>query len=678
MSIGKYTLEAVLGEGGMGRVYLGQSLGGRKFAVKVIRPDRAHDPRSRARFRREVEVARRVGGVHTPAVDTADPDGETPWLATTYVPGPTLTSRIAQDGPLGLHGLARLGAGLAEALLAFHEAGVIHRDLKPDNVIMAPDGPYVVDFGIAYGPDSTRTASGLVSGTEGFTAPELFVSDELSPACDVFAFGVLLVHAAGGLPFGDARGEALRYRVQEGRTDVTAVPEELRPLAAACLAADPAARPSAEELLGALAPFSAPARTDAGATPDRMRRPSLAEPAPAPGVLRGSPVRGPGVDPGAATETAHGAGSPPVPRPAGGPDGRYLDFRKPPWRQAPGLSAAVCTLLAPSAALLSLGKPWPLALVCLPFAAIPAACAQAQSVRLLLAPDGVSFTRGVLVRVHERVPWEDVRSLELRLRGGPLLRVTTRNPPPSPAHDREVSTAPEPYTVHRVWVPAGARISASAELAGTPRSAATSLAAGLALFAPDVPVQPLERARKPRTADPHVLSARPRATRTVLTTLLACGQLTAAWSTHPAWAALGANAAVWALLIRAVRARPWRVHLNHRGLRVRGRRRTGRRVAANLPWSDVDRTWHVRTGRRNELHLLLRANAPVPPGLRGEPHPDGVRLRIPLDAALDPDTCAERIGRYAPPRAGAASADGLAAVPAAGTGAPPAETRRPN
>ncbi|MGW7436038.1 serine/threonine-protein kinase [Streptomyces sp. NPDC054849] len=646
-SIAEYTLEQVLGEGGMGRVYLGRSRGGRHVAVKVVRPDRLHDPRSRARFRREVDVARRVGGIHTPAVHAADPDGAQPWLATVYVPGPTLRHRIAADGPLDLAGLGRLGAGLAEALVAFHEEGIVHRDLKPDNIIMGPDGPCIVDFGIAHGPDSTHTSAGAASGTEGFIAPELIESDEVSSACDVFAFGAVLVRAAGGLPFGGVRGEALRHRVLSGVTDVSALPVELRPMAAACLARDPAKRPSASELLAVLSPVAAAGRVSTTAD----RPPSRAAP-PAPVSAPHAPDRGrPPADPEAATATATAVGAPlPWTTAMVAPsDEPRLEFRMGPWHRAPAVLAALLVLLAPSGAVLGLGKPWPLAVLCLLIGALCAAIAQARPLQFALDSDGVSFSTGILLPLRQHVRWDDIRCLELDVRRRVVLRITTRQPPPKPPAGRDTYILPEPHAVH-VLMPAGVRITASRELAGSPRSTASLVTAALALFAPGLPVQPLVRGRRRPT--PHVLSERPRTAGTVMTTLLAFGQLTALWSTDPPWPAFCATAAAWTLLIWAVPLRPWRVTLSRRSLRVRGRRRTGRRVAAELAWADIRRAWPERTGRRNELHVLLRENAPCPSGLRTDPHPDGTLVHIPLKATADRDSCVERITRYAPPHVG--------------------------
>lgn len=195
--IGAYTVERRLGAGGMGTVYLARSRGGRAVAVKVAHPELAADRNFRARFRAEVDAARRVGGFHTAPVVDADPEAETPWLATAYIPGPTLSDLLAERGPMDEHRLRLLGAALAEALQAVHACGLVHRDLKPGNIIMAEDGPRVLDFGIARAVESTRlTSTGAAFGTPGYLAPEQAQGLEVTGAADVFALGAVLVAAA--------------------------------------------------------------------------------------------------------------------------------------------------------------------------------------------------------------------------------------------------------------------------------------------------------------------------------------------------------------------------------------------------------------------------------------------------------------------------------------------------
>ncbi|MBP2584422.1 serine/threonine protein kinase [Streptomyces sp. PvR006] len=265
--IGRYVIEHKLGEGGMGTVYLARSRGGRAVAVKVARPELASDPSFRARFRAEVAAARQVGGFHTAQVVDADPDAEAPWLATAYIPGPTLSALVtATEGPMGEGRLRALGAALAEALEAIHACGLVHRDLKPGNIVMAPDGPRVLDFGIARALESTRlTATGSAFGTPGYLAPEQALGEEVTGAADVFALGAVLVAAAGGRPFGDGTPMGLMYRAVHEAPDLASVPESLRGLVGRCLAKDPAGRPTPEEILDVLG--EAVTRDGAGAVP---------------------------------------------------------------------------------------------------------------------------------------------------------------------------------------------------------------------------------------------------------------------------------------------------------------------------------------------------------------------------------------------------------------------------
>ncbi|MEU2115537.1 serine/threonine-protein kinase [Streptomyces sp. NPDC016459] len=251
--IGRYVIEHKLGEGGMGTVYLARSRGGRAVAVKVARPELAADPSFRARFRAEVSAARQVGGFHTAQVVDADPDAEAPWLATAYIPGPTLSALVTTEGPMDEARLRSLAAALAEALEAIHACGLVHRDLKPGNIVMAPDGPRVLDFGIARAVESTRlTATGSAFGTPGYLAPEQALGEEVTGAADVFALGAVLVAAAGGRPFGDGTPMGLMYRAVHEAPDLTAVPAGLRHLVGACLAKVPGERPTPGAILDTL------------------------------------------------------------------------------------------------------------------------------------------------------------------------------------------------------------------------------------------------------------------------------------------------------------------------------------------------------------------------------------------------------------------------------------------
>ncbi|WP_407077923.1 serine/threonine-protein kinase [Streptomyces sp. NPDC126499] len=256
--VGHYTVERELGAGGMGTVYLARSRGGRTVAVKVARAELAADPHFRARFRAEVEAARRVGGFHTAQVVDADPDAAAPWLATAYIAGPTLSELIADRGPMDEPALRLLGAALSEALQAIHACGLVHRDLKPGNIIMADDGPRVLDFGIARALESSRlTSAGAAFGTPGFLAPEQAQGLDVGPAADVFALGAVLVAAAGGRAFGDGTPMGLMYRAVHEQPDLAAVPQGIRPVVAACMAKDPAQRPTATGLLDLFVPGAA-------------------------------------------------------------------------------------------------------------------------------------------------------------------------------------------------------------------------------------------------------------------------------------------------------------------------------------------------------------------------------------------------------------------------------------
>ncbi|MGA5191940.1 protein kinase domain-containing protein [Streptomyces exfoliatus] len=290
--IGRFVIQHKLGEGGMGTVYLARSRGGRSVAVKVARPELAADPSFRARFRAEVAAARQVGGFHTAQVVDADPDAEAPWLATAYIPGPTLSALVTAQGPMDEERLRSLAAALAEALEAIHACGLVHRDLKPGNIVMASDGPRVLDFGIARAVESTRlTATGSAFGTPGYLAPEQALGEEVTGAADVFALGAVLVAAAGGRPFGDGTPMGLMYRAVHEAPDLTAVPAGLRGLVGACLAKAPGERPTPGEILDAVAGTSPPREgapptlvvTDAVPGPVRDAVPGpLQDPAPAP------------------------------------------------------------------------------------------------------------------------------------------------------------------------------------------------------------------------------------------------------------------------------------------------------------------------------------------------------------------------------------------------------------
>ncbi|SDD90964.1 bifunctional serine/threonine-protein kinase/ABC transporter substrate-binding protein [Streptomyces prasinopilosus] len=244
-----------LGAGGMGVVYLGRTDSGRLAAVKVIRSEDTADDGFRSRFAREAELARRVESPWVVPVLGADAGAATPWLATAFVPGPSLAEAVAAHGPLPARSARALGGMLAAALADVHGAGLVHRDVKPANVLLAVDGPRLIDFGIARALDDTvLTASGLVVGTPGFLSPEQARGEEATPASDVFALGCFLTYAMSGRPpFGTGEPDALLYRTVHDEPELDGVGEESRDLVAGCLAKNPDARPTAREVAGRLA-----------------------------------------------------------------------------------------------------------------------------------------------------------------------------------------------------------------------------------------------------------------------------------------------------------------------------------------------------------------------------------------------------------------------------------------
>ena len=283
--VGGYRLLGRLGAGGMGQVFLGDSPSGRKVAVKLIHPDHADAAQFRERFAREIEAAKKVGGFHTAPVVDADPDADPPWMVTAYIDGPSLGEAVARGGSLSLPRLRALGAGLAEGLAAIHACGLVHRDLKPGNVILAGDGPRIIDFGIvrALG-EVTMTTAGAVVGTATYMSPEQVRGHPVGPASDVFALGSTLAFAATGRPpFGTEPIGAVVFRIAAESPDLTGVPEEgrFRDLVAACLAKEPAARPSVAAILTALTE-SVPVAPGPGAPAPVRVVPHLPPPVPAP------------------------------------------------------------------------------------------------------------------------------------------------------------------------------------------------------------------------------------------------------------------------------------------------------------------------------------------------------------------------------------------------------------
>jgi hypothetical protein len=239
----------------MGVVYLGEARGGQRVAIKVIRPEYADDPGFRSRFRREVEAAARVGGACTARVLTADVEAPAPYLVTEYVPGPTLAEHVEERGPLPPPQLRALALGLAEALTAIHRAGIVHRDLKPSNVLLAPDGPRVIDFGIARAMDQTAvTRSGTWVGTPAWTAPEQVRGEAAGPPADVFAWGALVAFAGTGRrPFQAETPEGVIHRILHEVPDLEGLEPSLRGLVQEAMSKDPASRPSAVQLVRAIA-----------------------------------------------------------------------------------------------------------------------------------------------------------------------------------------------------------------------------------------------------------------------------------------------------------------------------------------------------------------------------------------------------------------------------------------
>ncbi|MCX5414320.1 PQQ-binding-like beta-propeller repeat protein [Streptomyces sp. NBC_00059] len=276
VEIGGYPLEARLGSGGMGTVFLARTSSGRPVAIKLIHQQFAGDDEFRIRFRQEVAAARRVSGAFTAAVVDAAPEAEQPWMATTYIEGQTLAQRIAANGPLDGAELRRLAIGLAEALRDIHRVGVVHRDLKPSNVVLSPEGPRVIDFGISRAADQqTLTMTGRVIGTPPFMSPEQLQAPRgVGPPSDVFSLGTLLVYSVTGHgPFDADSPYMTAYQVVHEEPSLGAVPAALRVVVESCLDKDPEGRPSADELLVLLRdlPADLGGTDESGAGPGRTR-----------------------------------------------------------------------------------------------------------------------------------------------------------------------------------------------------------------------------------------------------------------------------------------------------------------------------------------------------------------------------------------------------------------------
>ncbi len=272
-NIGPFRVVGRLGAGGMGAVYGALDGAGRCIAVKVVHERFAADPRFRSAFAREVALMRRVGGVCTASVLDADPTAARPWVATGFVPGRTLARHVREHGPLGGEVLHAFAAGTAEALAAVHAAGVVHCDVKPANVMLAPDGPRLLDFGIAR--PVAETGGDGVFGSPGWMSPERIAGRDPVPADDVFAWGGLVAFAATGRPpYGRGDTDELLRRTREEPPDLTGVPEDLLPLVRAAFDRDPGARPPAEEAFRAVLALTAP---ETGAEPAPGTRPGAPE-----------------------------------------------------------------------------------------------------------------------------------------------------------------------------------------------------------------------------------------------------------------------------------------------------------------------------------------------------------------------------------------------------------------
>jgi predicted Ser/Thr protein kinase len=323
--LGPYRLLERLGEGGMGVVYLATDPNQRKVAVKALRPVIAADPNARRRLAREVETMRRVRSPFVAEVLDADVTSDPPYIVTRYVSGRTLEEIVSQGGPLSGPQLARLASGLALALAAVHAAGVVHRDLKPGNVMITNGEPVVIDFGIAHVPDSTRlTQTGMFMGTPGYLAPEVIEGKPSGPASDVHSWGATVAFAATGRPpFGTGAFETIFYRIINGQPDLDGFPAPLLSIVGQALSRDPARRPDTAELCRCTAALDPSALMSARATATAT---AAAAPAPfAPGTVADRSASAALADPALRAAAPAPAARPPSTRPwpagAGSPPG---------------------------------------------------------------------------------------------------------------------------------------------------------------------------------------------------------------------------------------------------------------------------------------------------------------------------------------------------------------------
>jgi len=323
--LGPYRLLRRLGEGGMGVVHLGVDPQGRQVAVKVLRAEVAGDDVARRRLSREVETMRRVRNKHIAEVVDADVTGHRPYIVTRYVPGRPLDELVKEDGPLGEEALIRVGHGIADALAAVHAAGVIHRDLKPGNVMLLDGEPVLIDFGIAQAVDATRlTQTGMFIGTPGYLAPEIIEGQEAGPEVDVHAWaGTLIFAATGRPPFGKGTLEMIFFNITAGKANVDGAPERLRPILRAALSRDPSQRPTAAELVQRMAellPGSArPAASEPQVPDDIMTLPNIYAPMADGGAATGSHTAPTAAQTARAEPTAQtGQAGQPAPLPSAG------------------------------------------------------------------------------------------------------------------------------------------------------------------------------------------------------------------------------------------------------------------------------------------------------------------------------------------------------------------------
>jgi hypothetical protein len=333
--VGVFRLHSRLGSGGMGRVYLGSSPGGRAVAVKIVHPELARDPEFLARFRREVQAAEAVSGAYTAPVVGAGPDDSPPWLATAFVAGPSLAELVAVSGPLPEAAVWRLAGGLIEALQAIHGRGLVHRDLKPGNILIAVDGPRVIDFGISRAMAGTAvTAASTTMGTPAYMSPEQAEGREIGPPSDVFSLGSVIAFAATGTaPFDGGELFSIAYKIVHAEPDLTRLPPALRGVVAGCLTKDPARRPTLAQLMDAVVSGSAslPAVAPGTFWPDPVAAIVARQTTPVADLVPAVPAGGSGAGggPAGATHTVRPAGpsaqrtippGPPVPTGPMGPE----------------------------------------------------------------------------------------------------------------------------------------------------------------------------------------------------------------------------------------------------------------------------------------------------------------------------------------------------------------------